>query len=222
MPQRLSIIYISLPINCMHSRKSAGGFPFETSAASSSAPGDFISWTSPGEPACGQNQAICACNLNGAKRASGQKKNRRSAGKIHSFIFRPVRRFFAVRLRTAGPAKLACPEAVGTLLLRFMFAAFTAINGVSLLLSLAQREKNPRPSPSPSHWTINGIYPTSVLLCLCGKPWGCRERACRPYSSDRTVSATFSISSVGSKRAAMFPSRSMTNLVKFHLILPLF
>jgi len=45
------------------------------------------------------------------------------------------------------------------LLFRFAFAAFTAKNGVSLLLSLTQREKSPRP-PSPPSISVCRLNPS--------------------------------------------------------------
>jgi len=137
-----------------------------------------------GEPAWAQNQTICACNLNVAKRASGHKKSLKISDKTSLFVFRQFSGFFLCALRTAGPASLACPEAVdstaalvcaccfygvkrrfsASLLtqkrrvsplaqLQLAFAASTAANGVSLLLSFTQREKNlvrssPRPIPA--------------------------------------------------------------------------
>ena len=66
-----------------------------------------------GDAVWAQKQAICACNLKGARRASGQKKNRRSAGKTNSFVFRPVRRFFPVRFAHSRASFAGLPGSGG-------------------------------------------------------------------------------------------------------------
>jgi len=96
-----------------------------------------------GDAAWTQQQIICACHLNVARRASGHKKSLKIAEKQACLFYREFSGFSLCALRTAWPASLACPEAVGALLFQIVFAAFTATNGVSLLLSLTQREKSP-------------------------------------------------------------------------------
>jgi len=86
-----------------------------------------------GDAAWTQSQTICACNLDVAKRASGHKKSLK-IDKTSKLVFRQFSGFSLCALRTAGPALLACPEAVGALLLQFVFAAFTALKEGFLLL----------------------------------------------------------------------------------------
>ena len=73
-------------------------------------------WTHSGEPARKQQQTICACNLKGAKRASGHKKNDGQPENefIHFLVCPAV--FRCAPCSTAWPAKLACPEAVDCVL----------------------------------------------------------------------------------------------------------
>jgi len=72
--------------------------------------------------------------LSGAKRASGHKKSLKISDKTSKLVFRQFSGFSLCALRTAGPASPACPEAVGALLLQFVFAAFTPLKGGFLLL----------------------------------------------------------------------------------------
>jgi len=87
-----------------------------------------------GEPAWAQNQTICACNLNGVKRASGHKKSLKIAEKQARLFYRKFSGFSLCALRPAGPASLVCPEAVGALLSQLAFAALTALKEGFLLL----------------------------------------------------------------------------------------
>jgi len=66
-----------------------------------------------GDAAWTQQQTICVCNLNGAKRASGHKKSLKITEKQACLFYRKFSGFSLCALRTAGPASLVCPEAVG-------------------------------------------------------------------------------------------------------------
>jgi len=87
-----------------------------------------------GEPAWIQQQTICAWNLNAVQRASGHKKSLKISDKTSKLVFRQFSGFSLCALRTAGPASLACPEAVAALLFQFDVVAFTALKGSFLLL----------------------------------------------------------------------------------------
>jgi len=70
-------------------------------------------------------------------------------------------------LRTAGPASLACPEAVGALLLQFALAAFAAANGV-FCFSFDSKEKRflPRQISVCVCCSFNAVNGVSLLLSL--------------------------------------------------------
>jgi len=72
--------------------------------------------------------------LNDATRASGHKKSLKISDKTSKLVLRQFSGFSLCALRTAGPASLACPEAVDSLLLQFAFVAFTALKEGFLLL----------------------------------------------------------------------------------------
>jgi len=94
-----------------------------------------------GEPAWTQQQTICACNLHAVQRASGQKKNRRPAGKTSSFVFPACPAVFRCALcaqqgQLRGPARKR-----GTaLLFQFDIVAFTVKNEV-FCFSFDSKEK---------------------------------------------------------------------------------
>jgi len=87
-----------------------------------------------GEPAWVQKQTICACDLSVAKRASGHKKSLKISDKTSMLVFRQFSGFSLCALRTAGPASLACPEAVDTAPASGCACCFYGVKGGFLLL----------------------------------------------------------------------------------------
>ena len=82
---------------------------FEASAASSSAPGDFASWTSTGEPACKHDQTCFRQLVYGRQASSLAKKQIEKTGKMNELIFPVFSICSAVRFAHRAHGKAVLP-----------------------------------------------------------------------------------------------------------------
>ena len=137
-----------------------GRSTFEASAASSSAPGDFASWTSTGEPACKHDQTCFRQLVYGRQASSLAKKQIEKTGKMNELIFPVFSICSAVRFAHRAHGKAVLPGNGG--------------RRKSLLAEIPQQERRQtQPSSVPS-WAPRRNAPvrsppSQIPICLFKK-----------------------------------------------------